>query len=224
MSDVPSRMLRETLRDSLKPPQETNSGCLDAETLAAWSDGTLARPDRANVETHAATCARCQAMLAAMAKTATPVRARSWWQTSTVRWLVPLATVSTIAVAVWVNVPSERRARPVAQLDVPTSSVPTTASAAETRSDDVAAPSKKSERKQPAGRPSQPKALDNLVAAPSAATEAAPSSVDKLERSNTQEVPVVDAQSPRAVKVQAAPPAPPAAQSPAVLAPAAARS
>src|SRR5215471_13438160 len=125
MSEVPSRMLRETLRDGLEPPQETQettSGCLDAETLAAWSEGTLGRRDRADAEAHAATCARCQAMLAAMAKTAPPLPTRTWWQTSTVRWLVPVATVSTIAVVVWVNVPSERRARPVAQLDVPTRS------------------------------------------------------------------------------------------------------
>src|SRR4029453_6324815 len=107
MSDVPSRMLRETLRDSLAPP--SSSGCLDAETLAAWSDGALSRRDRAVAESHAATCERCPAMLAAMAKIAEPLPARKWWQTSTVRWLVPIAVVPALAVVVWMNAPAERR-------------------------------------------------------------------------------------------------------------------
>src|SRR5215470_968114 len=123
MSEVPSRMLRETLRDGLEPPQETTSGCLDVETLAAWSDGTLGRRDRADAEAHAATCARCQAMLAAMAKTAPPVPMRKWWQTSTVRWLVPVATVSALAVVVWMNVPTQRLAVQAPQTAVPASSV-----------------------------------------------------------------------------------------------------
>src|SRR5499427_11118066 len=104
MSDVPSRALGDTLRDQL---DRSPSGCLDAETLAAWCDGTLSRNDRAIAESHAATCARCQAMLAAMAKTAPPVAARRWWQTTTVRWLVPVAVVSSWAIAVWVNRPPE---------------------------------------------------------------------------------------------------------------------
>src|SRR5215467_7497469 len=102
MSDVPSRILRDTLRNQQEP---SSSGCLDAEILAAWSEGTLGRRERADVEAHAATCARCQAMLAAMAKTEPPVPSHKWWQTSTVRWLVPLATVSTIAVVVWMKAP-----------------------------------------------------------------------------------------------------------------------
>jgi Putative zinc-finger len=111
-------MLRETLGNQMvPPPQEGSSGCLDPDRLAAWCDGTLSRRDRAIVESHAATCARCQAMLAAMARTATPAQAPRWWQTSTVRWLVPIATVSALAVAVWVNVPAERQAASMRQSD-----------------------------------------------------------------------------------------------------------
>ena len=105
MSDVPSRALRDTLRDQLERPP---SGCLDAETLAAWCDGTLSRNDRAIAESHVATCARCQATLAAMAKTAPPASPRRWWQTATVRWLVPVAAVSSLAIVVWMNRPAER--------------------------------------------------------------------------------------------------------------------
>jgi hypothetical protein len=144
MSDVPSRMLRKTLRDGLKPPsRESTSGCLDADVLAAWADGTLSRHDRARVESHAASCARCQAMLAAMATTAPPVPTRKWWQTSTVRWLVPLATVSVVAVVVWVKTPSERLEVPAPQLIVETNAVPAPASEPEARAADVTAPKSK---------------------------------------------------------------------------------
>src|SRR5215471_12234856 len=103
MSDVPRRVLRETLNDQLAAP--STSECLDVATLAAWFDGSLSRAQRAIAESHASTCARCQAMLAAMAKTAPPAPARVWWQAPAVRWLVPLAATLAIAVVVWRNVP-----------------------------------------------------------------------------------------------------------------------
>ncbi len=49
--------------------------CLDAETLAAWADGTLNAQAAAAVEAHASSCARCMAVLAAMERTAPAVRA-----------------------------------------------------------------------------------------------------------------------------------------------------
>src|SRR5215831_15774915 len=105
MSDVPPRLLRETLRDQPAPP---SSACLDAETLAAWFDGALNRRDRAMAESHASTCARCQAMLAAIAKI--PVRpvARKWWQTTTVRWLMPVVATSAAAVVLWMKTPEQQ--------------------------------------------------------------------------------------------------------------------
>lgn len=113
MSDIPSRALRDTLRDQLAqtPPSSpsSTSGCVDADTLAAWCDGMLSRRDRAVVESHAASCERCQAMLAAMARTATPVPDRKWWQVSTVRWLVPIAATAALAVAVWIKSPGNRQ-------------------------------------------------------------------------------------------------------------------
>src|SRR6476469_8309057 len=102
MSDVPVRLLRETLRGDAATA--ASPACLDAETLAAWSDGTLRAADRAAAESHAAGCARCQAMLAAMAITAPPAAARKWWRTGTYRWLAPLAAAAAAAV-LWVAVP-----------------------------------------------------------------------------------------------------------------------
>jgi hypothetical protein len=155
MSDIPSRALRETLRDGLEAPVgEASSGCLEADTLAAWADGTLSRSDRATLESHAASCARCQAMLAVMVRTAPPLPARRWWKTSTVRWLVPIATVSAMAVAVWTRIPAQRQVASVRpSLIAPAVSTPVS----EARPADVTAPSAKaigalerpSERKRP---------------------------------------------------------------------------
>ena len=225
MSDVPSRLLKETLRDRLAPPP--SSGCLDADMLAAWCDETLNRRDRAIVESHAATCARCQAILAAMAKTAPPLATRKWWQTSTFRVLVPIATASVLAVVVWMNVPSRQRAASVAQYEggasVAQAPVP------QPRSTDVAAPAAKaadvlerSDAKQPeppAARTSQPSArAESAAIAPPAAAETARSSGEQREQAIAPpplliapEVPVVDAQRPR---LAAAPPPPPATAPP----------
>ena len=49
--------------------EETGRECLDAETLAAWADDALSARERADAEAHAANCARCQTMLAAMIRT-----------------------------------------------------------------------------------------------------------------------------------------------------------
>src|SRR5205809_148218 len=47
----------------------SSSACVDAETLAAWADGALGASDAAAVETHLASCGRCQEMVAVFAKT-----------------------------------------------------------------------------------------------------------------------------------------------------------
>jgi hypothetical protein len=94
---------------------ETRAACLDAETLAAWMDGSLSRSELASAEAHAATCARCQAMVAAMAKTAPQVvqPERSWR-----RFLVPVLVPATalLALAVWAARPDQ----PLDQLGTPT--------------------------------------------------------------------------------------------------------
>ena len=86
--------------------------CFDAEVLAAWADGTLDERAAAEVERHAAQCARCQAMLAAFVRTepAAAPAARvpgmtPWWPSLRLRWLVPMAAAAT-AVAIWIAVPT----------------------------------------------------------------------------------------------------------------------
>ncbi|MFL6280292.1 MAG: hypothetical protein ACJ731_09285, partial [Vicinamibacterales bacterium] len=77
--------------------------CLHPELLAAWMENGLAADTRGAAEKHAAGCARCQALLASMARTAPDVDARPWWRSLTAKWLVPIAAVAT-GLAVWISV------------------------------------------------------------------------------------------------------------------------
>src|SRR4051812_26497066 len=102
MTDIPKGLLRETLDGRMTP--ERAAGCLDTQTLAAWSEGTLNPRDRQAIEEHASDCARCQALLAAMVTIAPPVSPSRWWRPSTVGWLAPLAAAAA-AILLWVTVP-----------------------------------------------------------------------------------------------------------------------
>ncbi|MBW8867409.1 MAG: hypothetical protein JF610_08745 [Acidobacteria bacterium] len=170
---MPVRLLRETLReDAATAP---SAACLDADRLAAWSDGTLAAADRAAAESHAASCARCQAMLAAMAITAPPPAARTWWRTGTYKWLAPLAAAAAAAV-LWVAVP--RRPIEPPALATRTSPIATTAPAPpepraadasnSQRATDLIAPSAPA-AVQPQAKPDPRGALGAAVAAPPSA-------------------------------------------------------
>ncbi len=111
MSDVPTRMLRDALR---RPMEAHTDGCLDAATLAAWSDEALTADERVAVERHASSCARCQALLAAMARietastTTTSSLERRRWRIPAFGWIAPLAAAA--ALVLWVAVTSPRRA------------------------------------------------------------------------------------------------------------------
>jgi hypothetical protein len=100
------------LRAAAIPP--ASDACLDAETVAAWMDGGLDAHGMAMAETHAAGCARCQALLGSVARTtpvvavAEPQGARLWrW------WFAPLAA-SAAAVTVWMVVPQDQLTAPPA--------------------------------------------------------------------------------------------------------------
>ena len=85
--------------------------CLDAETIAAWTDGSLTAREREAAEAHAADCDRCLAVLAAIAQTTPPstMPERSSW--FSIRWLVPFATAA-VAVAAWVVMQEPMPQRP----------------------------------------------------------------------------------------------------------------
>jgi len=103
--DVPmDRLLAAAL--NARAGSATDGGCLDAETLAAWADEALDARERASAEAHAADCARCQALLAAMVKTRPPAaEARSWWRVPAFGWLIPV-TVAATALVIWIAVPN----------------------------------------------------------------------------------------------------------------------
>ena len=109
LDDSIGRLIRAS--QSSSTPADGSAVCLDAETLAAWTDGGLSKAARAAAEHHLAVCARCQQTLAVLARTtpgeAVPAtwadRARNW------RWLVPITAAATAAV-LWIAV--QDRARP----------------------------------------------------------------------------------------------------------------
>lgn len=109
MADHPDRdrSIDHLLRQARAGASSTPDGCLDAERLAAWSEGALRPGESTLVETHLADCARCQAMLAAFVESApvTPA-AVPFWQRWTTRWLVPVAAASA-AVLVWAVITRE---------------------------------------------------------------------------------------------------------------------
>ena len=82
--------------------------CLDAETLAAWFDGGLSGVALEDVQSHVATCARCQALVGAMGRTRAavpapqPERNPRWW----LAWAVPTAAAAT-ALVIWITVPRQ---------------------------------------------------------------------------------------------------------------------
>ncbi len=91
--------------------------CLDAETIAAWMDGSLTNVERAAAEAHAADCERCLAVLALVAKTAPPPQERVSRAWLSVRWLVPVATAA-VALVAWAFVQNPRE--PLRQIDTVT--------------------------------------------------------------------------------------------------------
>src|SRR5262245_21322495 len=109
------RLMKDALRSRMPEVSDTSdtSRCLSADTLAAWSEQTLPAREREAVEAHAADCARCQAMLAAMVRI-TPMPAKTpWWRVHMMAWIVPM-TAATAALVVWLAIPGKRAAAPTA--------------------------------------------------------------------------------------------------------------
>jgi hypothetical protein len=102
--------LGRTLRQT---PASAPDACLDAETLAAWSDGGLSATAVAVVELHASNCSRCTAVLAEMVRIAPAASATPVWTLARIfRWAAPLAAAAA-ALAIWVAVPH----RPIAPVE-----------------------------------------------------------------------------------------------------------
>ena len=82
-------------------PAGDGVACLSAETLAAWSEGSLPSSQAALVDAHLSVCSRCQQMLAAFVRTEPVVAAAvPFWQRWPRRWLVPVSA-ATVAVLIF---------------------------------------------------------------------------------------------------------------------------
>jgi hypothetical protein len=82
---------------------------LDAQTLAAWTDGALTSPERAAVEARAADCAQCRALVAAMVRSEPSARElHGARRKSVIAWLVP-ALAAAAAFVIWIALPAERQ-------------------------------------------------------------------------------------------------------------------
>ena len=99
------------LRDALAAPVPTGppTRCLSAEIAAAFVDAALTPVERAAAVAHAAGCARCQSLLAAVARTSPPAVSGAWWRLSPAGWLVPLSAAATAGVLVWAVMPARSR-------------------------------------------------------------------------------------------------------------------
>jgi hypothetical protein len=156
------QLLREALSARDRAPQ---SECLDADVLAAWADGALSGSERSFAEAHAARCARCQAMLAAMVQTA-PELAAAAPALSIRRWitfLTPLAA-GAVALALWFLVEPRSsiapRSQPPPDRPPVSTAVPPPPASTTTGAAAPTAPAAESERKVEGDRAKDARSLD----------------------------------------------------------------
>ena len=112
MSRDRDRILEQALKHELRAAgTPAAGGCLDAETLGAWTDGALSPTALAAAEAHVSNCTRCQAMVAVMRRdqgrrSRLPLKYKefSFWKW----WLAPIAAGVT-AVTLWMVVPDQQQ-------------------------------------------------------------------------------------------------------------------
>jgi len=212
MSDVPARLLRDTLRAAMEPA--ASSGCIDTETLAAWADGTLSARERTAIESHAAACAHCQALLAATARIETAAASTipsTRWQTSFLNWLIPLAAAAA-AVTFWIAVPSphlkESTSPGVTAPAAPPASAAEPGTVSRNEPPGPAPSAALSRRVAPADSQRRPTTAENAVAPIAPPAVPPPPLTDQLRREDKRDAEL--AQAPKVVVEAAAPPAEPA--------------
>jgi hypothetical protein len=144
--DDRDRVVDRFLHDALMAQTATSApeACVDGETLAAWMSRSLRAEQARDVEQHLSDCARCQALLAMLIRSAPaePEVHPFWWR-GRLQWFVPLATAATAA-AIWLAIP----------VASPTRSAPDQAQQPE-RAEPAAADSDRSANQEPPARLSQ---------------------------------------------------------------------
>jgi hypothetical protein len=206
------RAIEHVLRQVNAAAPVDDRACVDGESLAAWTEGQLRGAEADTIERHLSTCARCQQLLAAVARTSPPpVVAMPLWRRWRLQWLVPIATAATVA-AIWVATPQQDRA---AYREAPAASQAARAlESAPARQDAPSQPAAATpEAVQESDAASPRRNQANAPARKAASPPAAPSALEKREefekRLDDQKA-IVDLQTPPA----AAAPAPAAAAPP----------
>jgi hypothetical protein len=108
------RILAKALKQALGAPTDVPAAdaCLDAETMAAWMEDGLDPAAVALAESHVANCARCQALVGAMARSAPEVPVDSHARSSFWRWWLAPVAAAAAATIVWMVVPDQRFTAP----------------------------------------------------------------------------------------------------------------
>jgi hypothetical protein len=172
------RLLKQSLRTSARTSQP--GSCLDAETLAAWIDGSLAGGQLTAAREHLADCVDCQATLAAFARTTSPEAIpEPWWRRGlSARWLVPVAATATV-IAIWVAVPRDEYTR---QPEPPTAPV---GQVAAPQTESTAEPAARADRQSSGGAGARsPEQAAPELRREAAAGKAAPVDESKEQRDN----------------------------------------
>jgi hypothetical protein len=224
MTKSMDKLLRDALRARAGGPPA--APCLDALTIAAMADGTLPARERSKAEAHVADCARCQAVLAALARTMPPAVPVVWWRRPAFVWLAPL-TAAAAALLVWTAVPRREIAAPAAQFQ--RANTPAVEPGAARSASPLESPDLRSQREAAPSAPpslpvpSEPQLRDRITdnqRAPGAAQKAlAESAVAPLATpapTADAEARIAGAQLPSTPLPPAAAPAPPPSASPSV--------
>jgi hypothetical protein len=109
------RQLDKALKQALEVPTDVppSEACLDAETLAAWMDDGLHPAAVALAEAHASSCARCQALVGVMIRSAPEVPVSGHAPTAFWRWWLAPVAAAVAATVVWMVVPDQQGAAPL---------------------------------------------------------------------------------------------------------------
>jgi hypothetical protein len=112
--DERDRSLEQWLRHAATEPAAPAGACIDAETAAAWVDGTLSGNALELTRLHVADCARCQALVATIVRVETsapaaPARDVRRWR-GWLSWAVPVSVAATavVAISIWVSIPPKQ--------------------------------------------------------------------------------------------------------------------
>jgi hypothetical protein len=172
------RLLRESFRTSARtlPP----GSCPEAETLAAWIDGSLAGGQLTAAREHLADCVHCQATLAAFTRTTLPEAIpEPWWRRGlSARWLVPVAATATV-IAIWVAAPRDEHTRQPEQTTTAVGQVATP------QTQSTGEPAARADRQSPAGADARsPEQAAPEFRREAAAEKAAPADENKEQRDN----------------------------------------